>query len=98
MITAPAAVAAGRWFWWLAPAFIRITLLLATWHLPRECYNRDGQPKIKHKSRKEAIQHKHSLQRDTGQPGWSLKVYLCKRCGFWHVGHTGTRRRRGGRP
>jgi hypothetical protein len=97
MITAPAAVAAGRWFWRLAPALIRVTLLLATMHLPRECYNRDGQPKIKHKSREEAIRHKRSLQRQEGRPGRALKVYLCKRCGFWHVGHGGNRRRRGSR-
>jgi len=80
MITAPAAVAAGRLLGRIAPVPAIIALLLAV-HLPRECFNENGDPKVRH----------------TGQPWHALKVYQCGRCGFWHVGHTGRRRRRGRR-
>jgi len=92
-ITAPAAAAAGRLLG-LAPVLNIIALLLAV-RLPRECFNENGDPKVRHKSREDADIHRRDLQRRTGQPWHALKVYQCGRCGFWHVGHTGRRRRRG---
>jgi hypothetical protein len=94
--TAPATSAAGRLFGRLAPALIIVALALAGRYLPRECFNEHGQPKIRHKTREEAQAHRQSLMRATGQPGHALKVYQCGQCGFWHVGHGGRRRRRGG--
>jgi rubrerythrin len=74
-----------------------VTLLLAAGYLPRECFNVNGDPKIRHKTREAAIAHKRNLLRATGDSGWSRKVYRCRVCGFWHVGRSGARRRRGGR-
>jgi hypothetical protein len=97
--TAPVAAATGRLFRRLAtPALIMVALLIAAVHRPRECYNANGDPKIRHRSREDAIQHKRSLLlADDLRPGHTLKVYLCGVCGFWHVGNAGKRRRRGGR-
>jgi hypothetical protein len=114
MITAPAAVAAGRWLQKmstpLAEAVGRCVQTLANHasmatiiapllaaRSPRQCFNDDGKPKVRHKSREAAERHKRSLMRWTGQPSRSLAVYECKICGFWHVGHRGGRRRRGDR-
>jgi len=94
-ITAPAAAAAGRWIGRLAPVLTIVALLLAAAHLPRECFNAAGQPKTRHKTREYAERERHALLA-AGRAGRALKTYLCKRCGFWHVGHTGRRRRRGG--
>lgn len=95
--TAPAAVAAGRLLGRLAPVLPIVALLLAAAHLPRECFNEHGLPKIRHKTREDAQAHQHDLARRTGQPVRTLKVYHCRECGFWHVGHGGQRRRRGRR-
>ncbi|HEY7177001.1 MAG TPA: hypothetical protein VH442_18975 [Micromonosporaceae bacterium] len=72
-----------------------VAVLLAAVHLPRECFNEHGAPKIRHKSREDAQAHRTGLAARTGQ-GRGLKVYQCSQCGYWHVGHSGRRRRRGG--
>jgi hypothetical protein len=61
-------------------------------YLPRQCFNADGNPKVRHKSREDAIRHKRSLIM-AGRANASLQVYECGVCGYWHVGN----RRRGGR-
>jgi hypothetical protein len=99
-MSTPLAEAVGRCVQTLAdhasiPAII--ALLLAAGG-PRQCFNANGLPKVRHKSRKAAERHKASLMRWTGQSSRSLDVYECKICCFWHVGHRGGRRRRGGRP
>jgi hypothetical protein len=95
MIIAPLARAAGRCVQTLAGHAsmpIIVALLMAAAYRPRECFNADGKPKVRHKSREDAVQHKRSLIM-AGRASASLQVYECKHCGFWHVGN----RRRGGR-
>jgi hypothetical protein len=95
MIIAPLARAAGRCVQTLAnhaSMSTIVALLLAAAYRPRECFNANGQPKVRHKSREDAIAHKSSLI-IAGRASASLQVYECKHCGYWHVGN----RRRGGR-
>jgi hypothetical protein len=71
-------------------AIVALRLALATYR-PRECFNATGQPKVKHKSRGDAIEHKRALILAGRASKW-LQVYECRVCGFWHVGHRGGRR------
>jgi hypothetical protein len=93
---APLAAAAGRCVQTLANhASMPIILapLMGAGDRPRQCFNANGDPKVRHKSREDAIQHKRSLlMAGHGEPS-SLQVYECNVCGYWHVGN----RRRGGR-
>ena len=45
--------------------------------------------KIRHKTKEDAHSARYSLQKKTGE--W-LRIYKCKFCGGWHVGHPSARR------
>jgi hypothetical protein len=94
MISAPLAVA-GRCVQTLANhASIAAMVALAVFgidYFPREHFNADGSPKVAHKTREAAIQHKRSLIM-AGRASKRLQVYECSHCASWHVGHRGGRR------
>jgi hypothetical protein len=95
MISAPIAGATGRCVQTVAShasmaAIVALRLVLATYR-PRECFNANGDPKVRHKSREDAIKQKRALILAGRASKW-LQVYQCKYCGSWHVGHRGGRR------
>jgi hypothetical protein len=94
-ISAPVARATGRCVQTLANhASMTVMIALAVFgidYFPREHFNADGSPKVGHKTREAAIQHKRSLIL-AGRASKHLQVYECSHCGSWHVGHRGGRR------
>ena len=93
--SAPLARAVGRYVQTAAnhtsiAVMVALRLALASYR-PRGCFNADGQPKVRHKSREAAIAHKRSLILAGRASKW-LQVYQCSVCGFWLVGHRGGRR------
>jgi hypothetical protein len=90
--SAPLAGAVGRCVQTLAnhaPIATTLALRMAlTSYRPRACFNANGQPKVRHKTREDAIRHKRALILAGRASKW-LQVYECGVCGFWHVGHRG---------
>jgi hypothetical protein len=95
MISAPLARATGRFVQalaYLAPMSAMVALaVFGIDYFPREHFNADGSPKVVHKTRENAIQHKRALIL-AGRAGKHLQVYQCSHCASWHVGHRGGRR------
>jgi hypothetical protein len=94
-VSAPVARTTGRYVQTLAnhaSMYAIVTLaLFGIDYFPREHFNADGFPKVAHKTREAAIQHKRSLIL-AGRASKHLQVYECSYCGSWHVGHRGGRR------
>lgn len=93
--SAPLARAVGRCVQAVAnhapiAAIIALAVALASYR-PRQCFNANGRPKVRHRSREDAIAHKRALILAGRATKW-LQVYQCDVCGFWHVGHRGGRR------